>query len=165
MEFIHASRNCLIQQREIGRHCSSFAAALRVALRQDPDVILLGELRDSETIRLALTAAETGHLVMATLHTRSAAQAVERLVDVFPAEEKSRFAVSWQGVYAPWRRKIVAKCFRWPGCAIRTFSEHASGGKFDPRRKNASATRRDANQSTGRNANLCAEFSTTCVSR
>ena len=88
VEFIHASRNCLIQQREIGRHCSSFAAALRVALRQDPDVILLGELRDSETIRLALTAAETGHLVMATLHTRSAAQAVERLVDVFPAEEK-----------------------------------------------------------------------------
>ncbi len=88
MEFIHASRNCLIQQREIGRHCSSFAAALRVALRQDPDVILLGELRDSETIRPALTAAETGHPVMATLHTRSAAQAVERLVDVFPAEEK-----------------------------------------------------------------------------
>ncbi|EML2227135.1 TPA: type IV pilus twitching motility protein PilT [Klebsiella aerogenes] len=88
VEFIHASRNCLIQQREIGRHCSSFAAALRVALRQDPDVILLGELRDSETIRLALTAAETGHLVLATLHTRSAAQAIERLVDVFPAEEK-----------------------------------------------------------------------------
>lgn len=88
VEFIHASGSCLIQQREIGRHCPSFAAALRVALRQDPDVILLGELRDSETIRLALTAAETGHLVMATLHTRSAAQAVERLVDVFPAEEK-----------------------------------------------------------------------------
>jgi twitching motility protein PilT len=88
VEFIHASECCLIQQREVGRHCSSFAAALRVALRQDPDVILLGELRDSETIRLALTAAETGHLVMATLHTRSAAQAIERLIDVFPADEK-----------------------------------------------------------------------------
>ncbi|QGN39721.1 type IV pilus twitching motility protein PilT [Klebsiella oxytoca] len=90
VEFIHHSERCLIQQREIGRHCPSYAAALRAALRQDPDVILLGELRDSETIRLALTAAETGHLVMATLHTRGAAQAVERLVDVFPAQEKEQ---------------------------------------------------------------------------
>lgn len=90
VEFIHHSERCLIQQREIGRHCPSFSAALRVALRQDPDVILLGELRDSETIRLALTAAETGHLVMATLHARGAAPAVERLIDVFPAEEKDQ---------------------------------------------------------------------------
>lgn len=88
VEFLHTSAGCLIQQREIGEHASSFAGALRVALRQDPDVILLGELRDSETIRLALTAAETGHLVLATLHTRGAAQAIERLVDVFPAQEK-----------------------------------------------------------------------------
>ena len=89
IEFVHQSKRCLIQQREPGTHCRSFAAALRAALREDPDVILLGELRDSETIRLALTAAETGHLVLATLHTRGAAQAVERLVDVFPAEEKN----------------------------------------------------------------------------
>ncbi|WP_052281943.1 type IV pilus twitching motility protein PilT [Kluyvera genomosp. 1] len=88
VEFIHNSQSCLISQREVGQHASSFAQALRVALRQDPDVILLGELRDSETIRLALTAAETGHLVLATLHTRDAAQAIERLVDVFPAQEK-----------------------------------------------------------------------------
>lgn len=88
IEYIYASQRCLIQQREIGVHCSSFAAGLRAALREDPDVILLGELRDSETIRLALTAAETGHLVLATLHTRGAAQAVERLVDTFPAQEK-----------------------------------------------------------------------------
>ena len=88
VEFIHRSARCLIQQREIGAHCRSFADALRVALRQDPDVILIGELRDSETIRLALTAAETGHLVLATLHTRGAAQAVERLMDAFPAGEK-----------------------------------------------------------------------------
>ncbi|WP_432699797.1 type IV pilus twitching motility protein PilT [Kluyvera cryocrescens] len=88
VEFLHASAGCLISQREIGQHAPSFAQALRVALRQDPDVILLGELRDSETIRLALTAAETGHLVLATLHTRDAAQAIERLVDVFPAQEK-----------------------------------------------------------------------------
>ena len=89
IEYIHHSKHCLIQQREPGTHCRSFSAALRAALREDPDVILLGELRDSETIRLALTAAETGHLVLATLHTRGAAQAVERLVDVFPAEEKN----------------------------------------------------------------------------
>ena len=90
IEFVHRSQRCLIQQREVGRHTDSFAAALRAALREDPDVILLGELRDSETIRLALTAAETGHLVLATLHTRGAAQAVERLVDVFPAQEKEQ---------------------------------------------------------------------------
>ncbi|WP_213133235.1 type IV pilus twitching motility protein PilT [Citrobacter sp. FP75] len=88
IEYRHTSQRCLIQQREIGVHCTSFAAGLRAALREDPDVILLGELRDGETIRLALTAAETGHLVLATLHTRGAAQAVERLVDTFPAQEK-----------------------------------------------------------------------------
>lgn len=89
IEYLYVSDKCLIQQREIGTHCDSFSAGLRGALREDPDVILLGELRDSETIRLALTAAETGHLVLATLHTRGAAQAVERLVDVFSAEEKN----------------------------------------------------------------------------
>ncbi|WP_313164048.1 type IV pilus twitching motility protein PilT [Kosakonia cowanii] len=104
IEFVHQSGNSLIQQREIGQHCASFADGLRAALRQDPDVILLGELRDSETIRLALTAAETGHLVLATLHTRGAAQAVERLVDSFPAQEKepvrSQLAGSLQAVLA-----------------------------------------------------------------
>lgn len=104
VEFIHVSERCLIQQREIGPHCCSFAAGLKAALREDPDVILLGELRDSETIRLALTAAETGHLVLATLHTRGAAQAVERLVDTFPAQEKdpvrSQLAGSLQAVLA-----------------------------------------------------------------
>ncbi|MCV9878479.1 type IV pilus twitching motility protein PilT [Brenneria izbisi] len=104
IEFLHASRQCLIQQREIGQHCASFAQALRAALREDPDVILLGELRDTATIRLALTAAETGHLVLATLHTRSAAQAVDRLIDVFPGEEKafvrSQLAACLQAVAA-----------------------------------------------------------------
>ncbi len=88
VELIYQSERCLIHQREIGKHSPSFAEALRSALREDPDVILLGELRDSETIRLALTAAETGHLVLATLHTRGASQAIERLVDTFPAREK-----------------------------------------------------------------------------
>lgn len=104
VEFVHHSAQCLVQQREIGLHCPSFADGLRAALREDPDVILLGELRDSETIRLALTAAETGHLVLATLHTRGAAQAIERLVDTFPAQEKapvrSQLAGSLQAVLA-----------------------------------------------------------------
>lgn len=88
IEYRYTSRRCLIQQREVGAHCASFATGLRGALREDPDVILLGELRDVETIRLALTAAETGHLVLATLHTRGAAQAIARLVDSFAATEK-----------------------------------------------------------------------------
>ncbi|WP_338883037.1 type IV pilus twitching motility protein PilT [Xenorhabdus sp. TH1] len=88
IEFVHQSRNCLIQQRQIGKDATDYQTALKGTLRQDPDVILLGELRDKETIRLALTAAETGHLVLSTLHTRGAIQAIDRLVDVFSAEEK-----------------------------------------------------------------------------
>ncbi|MCU6432408.1 type IV pilus twitching motility protein PilT [Undibacterium sp. Jales W-56] len=88
IEFVHESKKCLINQREVGPHTMSFNNALRSALREDPDVILVGELRDLETIRLALTAAETGHLVFGTLHTSSAAKTIDRIVDVFPAEEK-----------------------------------------------------------------------------
>jgi twitching motility protein PilT len=90
IEFVHTSARCQIHQREIGRHTASFATGLRAALREDPDVMLVGELRDLDTIRLALTAAETGHLVLATLHTRSAAQTVSRLVDVFSASDQSQ---------------------------------------------------------------------------
>jgi len=89
IEFVHESKKCLINQREVGPHTLSFNNALRSALREDPDVILVGEMRDLETIRLALTAAETGHLVFGTLHTTSAAKTIDRIVDVFPAEEKS----------------------------------------------------------------------------
>ena len=88
IEFVHPNGRCLIHQRELGVHTRSFAQALRAALRQDPDVILLGELRDLETLRLALTAAETGHLVLATLHTAGAAQAIDRVIDVFPPDDK-----------------------------------------------------------------------------
>ncbi|MDD5388085.1 MAG: type IV pilus twitching motility protein PilT [Gallionellaceae bacterium] len=88
IEFVHKSKKCLINQREVGPHTRGFAEALRSALREDPDIILVGELRDLETIRLALTGAETGHLVFATLHTSSAAKTVDRIVDVFPAAEK-----------------------------------------------------------------------------
>ena len=88
IEFVHEAKKCLINQREVGPHTLSFANALRAALREDPDVILVGEMRDLETIRLALSAAETGHLVFGTLHTSSAAKTVDRIVDVFPAAEK-----------------------------------------------------------------------------
>ena len=88
IEFVHQSRRCLINQREVHRDTLGFNEALRSALREDPDVVLVGEMRDLETIRLALTAAETGHLVFATLHTSSAAKTVDRIVDVFPAGEK-----------------------------------------------------------------------------
>ena len=88
IEFVHTSKKSLVNQREVGPHTQSFENALRSALREDPDVILVGEMRDLETIRLALTAAETGHLVFGTLHTSSAAKTIDRVVDVFPAAEK-----------------------------------------------------------------------------
>ena len=88
IEFVHESKRCLINQREVHRDTMSFTNALRAALREDPDVVLVGEMRDLETIRLALTAAETGHLVFGTLHTSSAPKTIDRIVDVFPAAEK-----------------------------------------------------------------------------
>jgi len=88
IEFVHQSKKCLVNQREVGPMTKTFSAALRSALREDPDCILVGEMRDLETIRLAMTAAETGHLVFGTLHTSSAAKTIDRIIDVFPAEEK-----------------------------------------------------------------------------
>ncbi|GHC34891.1 type IV pilus twitching motility protein PilT [Aidingimonas halophila] len=102
IEYLHSCKHCLIHQREVDRDTHGFAPALRSALREDPDVILVGELRDAETVRLALTAAETGHLVLATLHTASAAKTIDRVIDVFPGEEKpmvrSMLSESLQGV-------------------------------------------------------------------
>ena len=102
IEFVHQSHNCLVNQREVGRHTQSFNNALRSALREDPDVVLVGEMRDVETISLALTAAETGHLVFGTLHTSSAAKTIDRIIDVFPAGEKemvrAMLSASLQGV-------------------------------------------------------------------
>jgi twitching motility protein PilT len=89
IEFVHQNHSCLINQREVHRDTLSFSAALRSALREDPDVILVGEMRDLETIRLAMTAAETGHLVFGTLHTTSAPKTIDRIIDVFPGEEKA----------------------------------------------------------------------------
>jgi twitching motility protein PilT len=89
VEFVHRSKRCLVNQREVHRDTHGFAPALRSALREDPDIILVGEMRDLETIRLAMTAAETGHLVFGTLHTTSAAKTIDRIIDVFPGDEKS----------------------------------------------------------------------------
>jgi twitching motility protein PilT len=93
IEFVHKTKNCLVNQREIGTHTKSFAAALRAALREDPDVILVGEMRDLETISLALTAAETGHLVFATLHTKSAPKTIDRVIDAFPPAQQQQIRV------------------------------------------------------------------------
>ena len=90
IEFVHDSKSCLVNQREVGEHTSSFAVALRAALREDPDIILVGELRDLETTSLAITAAETGHLVFATLHTNSAHQTIDRMIDIFPGDQQSQ---------------------------------------------------------------------------
>src|SRR5258707_8038936 len=92
IEFVHQSKKCLVNQRELGPHTPSFANALRAALREDPDIILVGEMRDLETIQLALTAAETGHLVFGTLHTSSAPKTVDRIIDVFPPEQQGQFS-------------------------------------------------------------------------
>lgn len=104
LEFIHSNKQSLINQREIGRHSSSFASALRSAFREDPDVILIGEMRDLETIALAITAAETGHLVFGTLHTNSAAKTIDRVIDVFPtaqqAQVRTQLSESLSGVVA-----------------------------------------------------------------
>ncbi|AKE53061.1 type IV pilus twitching motility protein PilT [Kangiella geojedonensis] len=104
IEFVHESKKCLVNQREVHRDTHSFSNALRSALREDPDIILVGELRDLETIRLALTAAETGHLVFGTLHTTSAAKTIDRVIDVFPEGEKmmvrSMLSESLQAVIA-----------------------------------------------------------------
>lgn len=104
VEFIHQSKKSLINQREVGRNTKSFARALKSALREDPDVILVGELRDIETIQLALTAAETGHLVFATLHTSSASKTIDRIIDVFPAGDKemvrAMLSASLEGIIA-----------------------------------------------------------------
>ena len=97
MEYVHRHKKSIISQREVGRDTSSFANGLRAALRQDPDVILVGEMRDFETISIALTAAETGHLVLGTLHTSSAPSTIERIVDVFPPEQQTQIRTQLAG--------------------------------------------------------------------
>jgi twitching motility protein PilT len=113
VEFLHENKKCLVNHREVGIHTKSFASALRGALREDPDIILVGEMRDLETVELALTAAETGHLVFATLHTSSASETVDRIIDVFPTSQqnqiRSSLSKSLKGVIAQTLFKRVDK--------------------------------------------------------
>jgi twitching motility protein PilT len=111
IEFVHQNRMCQVNQREVGAHTESFATALKAALREDPDVILVGEMRDLETIELAMTAAETGHLVFGTLHTSSAAKTVDRIIDAFPtaqqAQIRTMLSESLKGVVA---QQLLKRC-------------------------------------------------------
>jgi twitching motility protein PilT len=105
IEYVHQNRKCLVNQREVGSHTPSFAAALRAALREDPDIILVGEIRDYDSMSLALTASQTGQLVLGTLHTTSAAETVERIIDTFPADEQSQA----RGMLATSLRAVIAQ--------------------------------------------------------
>jgi twitching motility protein PilT len=122
IEFVHQSRKCLITQREVGTHTKSFSSALRAALREDPDVILVGELRDLETIELAVTAAETGHLVFGTLHTNSAAKTVDRIIDAFPGDQQAQIRTmlseSLKGVVSQQLLKRTDRAGRVPALEI-----------------------------------------------
>jgi len=126
IEFVHESKNCLVQHREVGLHTKSFASGLRGALREDPDIILIGELRDLETIELALIAAATGHLVFGTLHTPSAAETVDRIIDVFPAEQQNKIRATLsealKGVVAQTLFKRVDKWGRVAAMEILVFT-------------------------------------------
>ena len=135
IEFVHESKKCLINQREVGPHTLSFSNALRSALREDPDFILVGEMRDLETIRLALTAAETGHLVFGTLHTTSAAKTVDRIIDVFPAAEKDmiRAMLSESLVCGDLADAAEDQGRPGPGRGARDHDRHARHPQPDPR--------------------------------
>jgi twitching motility protein PilT len=126
IEFVHESKNCLVNHREVGIHTKSFASALRGALREDPDIILVGEKRDLETIELALVAASTGHLVFGTLHTPSAAKTVDRIIDVFPAEQQNKvrttLSESLKGVIAQNLFKRIDKKGRVAAMEILVFN-------------------------------------------
>jgi twitching motility protein PilT len=126
IEFVHESKGCLVNHREVGVHTRSFSSALRGALREDPDIILVGELRDLETIELAITAASTGHLVFGTLHTQTASKTVDRIIDVFPADQqnkiKATLAESLKGVVAQNLFKRVDKKGRVAALEILVFT-------------------------------------------
>ena len=135
IEFLHTHKKCLVNQRELGSDAPSFAAALRGALRQDPDVILVGEMRDLETIPTALTAAETGHLVFATLHTQDTPQTIDRIIDVFPPHQQHQvrvqLSVALQGIVTQTLLPTADGSGRCRG--LRGADPHARGPQPDPR--------------------------------
>jgi twitching motility protein PilT len=146
IEFVHESKNCLVNHREVGLHTKSFASALKGALREDPDIVLVGEMRDLETIELALTAASTGHLVFGTLHTQSAAKTVDRVIDVFPADQQNKIRATLsealKGVVAQNLFKRIDKKGRVAALEILVFTTAVA--KPCPRRQNAPDPRYDS---------------------
>ena len=135
IEFLHQHKSCLVNQREVGEDTQSFANALKHVLRQDPDIILVGEMRDLETISVALTAAETGHLVFATLHTQDAAQTIDRIIDVFPPHQQQQVRVqlagALQGVVC--QTLVPTADGNGPGRRDRGPGRHAGDPQPDPR--------------------------------
>ena len=150
IEFVHQRKKCLISQREVGHHTPSFAAALTSALREDPDVILVGEMRDLETISIAVTAAEMGILVMGTLHTNGAAQTVDRIVNSFPTDKQSHvrtmLSTSLRGVIS--QQLVPRKGAAGPGSRARDHGEHAGGRQPDPAGQARPAGERHAGRPT-----------------
>ena len=154
IEFHHESKRSLIHQREVGTDTGSFAEALRRVLRQDPDVILIGELRDPESIQTALSAAETGHLVLSTLHTQGAAKSINRIVDVFPADQQQQIRTqlgdTLQGVIS--QTLHAARADQRPHDRDRGAHQHPRGREHDPRGPGRAALLRDAGGLVGRHA-------------
>ena len=158
IEFVHESKKSLINQREVHRDTLGFNEALRSALREDPDVVLVGELRDLETIRLALTAAETGHLVFGTLHTSSAAKTIDRIVDVFPGGRKrdgarDAFRIAACGNFAD----AAEKSWRRPHRGARNHDRHAGDPKPDSRRQDRANVLGDSDRAGFRHADTRSE--------
>ena len=155
IEFIHRHQSCIVNQREIGTDTKSFATALKYALREDPDVILVGEMRDLETIAAALTIAETGHLVLATLHTNSAAESINRIIDVFPSNQQSQvraqLAFVLEGVVT---QTLLPQGRRGRGrvMACRDHGRHAGHPRAHPRRQDPPDLLRHAGRQEARHA-------------
>jgi twitching motility protein PilT len=152
IEFTHENQKCLVNQREVHNHTSSFKDALRAALREDPDILLVGEMRDLETISIAIETAETGHLVFGTLHTTTAASTVDRIIDQFPADRQQQIRVmlseSLKGVIA---QTLAAENRRRTHRRARNFNRHARDFKSHPRRQNLPNRFGDADRQTARN--------------
>ncbi len=146
IEFLHRHKQCLVNQREVGEDTHSFASALKHVLRQDPDIILVGEMRDLETISVALTAAETGHLVFATLHTQDAAQTIDRVIDVFPAEQQDQVRTQLAGAIQGVVCQTLCKTADGKGRVVATevLVATAARPQPDPRRQDAPDLLRDA---------------------
>ena len=153
IEFVHKTKKCLVNQRELGVHTLSFANALKSALREDPDIILVGEMRDLETIQLALTAAETGHLVFGTLHTSSAPKTIDRIIDAFPPAQQAQIRTQLsEALEAVITQNVAEKESRWSRCRPRSDGRHHSGSQLDSRRKTPPDPGHHAGQSERRHA-------------